>query len=37
LYEDAMLLFGDYNNDAYPDLSLTFIENDLPYVALLRN
>lgn len=34
---NAVLLFGDFNNDAYDDLSVTLKINDQPRAVLLEN
>lgn len=39
VYGSSVLLFGDYNNDGYEDLTLTFVDptTSLPSAALLKN
>lgn len=40
LYSQSLLLFGDFNNDGYDDLSLTFVNdpnNEVPNSQLLEN
>ena len=39
LYSGSVLLFGDYDNDGYEDLSLSFLDpkTSLPSATLLKN
>ena len=39
LYPKSLLLFGDYNNDGYGDISITFMDtaNKFPQSVLLEN